>query len=293
MRGKNMVMHFTKVKIVGLVFLTILLLVFKVSTEAPHIAGFKKSDLKKVMEITGVTYDGTLEDLVKVTQKAWLRPAGKERWEIEQQPYENKRAELLPVFKSMGLVDAWKIKDTSFEHILFMGATVARMALRMETLQEVLEMPVAYKDIIFLSGGRSLIQEEKDFLKKRGWNPIATTEGGVYPRLFEENKIPLNKVVFINASETVQPDGKVWRPTTADCVRDWLKENPTPGLTLVISSQPFCHYQKIVAESLLPETFVVKAVGVKAPESTTVAVYLDTLARTIYQWVTTTQKNKK
>lgn len=293
MQGETMVMRTTKTRIVGLIFSIAVLCFFKISTEAPLIAGFKSADLKKVMNITGITYDGTLQDLVKVTQKAWLRPAGKERWEIEDQPYEKKRAELLPVFKDMGLVDAWEIKDKSYEHILFMGATVFRMDLRMDMLHEVLALPVAYKDIIFLSGCRYLTQDEKDFLKKRGWDPVATTEGGVYPRLFEEKKIPLNKVVFIDSPETVHPDGRVWRPTTADGVKDWLKTKPTAGLTLIISSQPFCHYQKIVTESLLPETFVVKAVGVKAPDSTTVAVYLDTLARTIYQWVTTTQKNKK
>jgi hypothetical protein len=286
-----MVTNRIKVGTVTLMFCAFLFVFFKTRTEVPHIAGFKKADLEQVLYLTGVTYDGTLQDLVKATQKGWLRPAGKERWEIEDQPHEKQRDVLLPLFRNMGLVDAWEAQESSYEHILFMGATVFRMAARMETLHEVLVKLTSYKDIVFLSGCRYLTGDEKEFLIKRGWSPVATTEGGVYPRLFEENKIALDKVIFIDSPETILPSGRVWRPTTADGVKDWLKTNPTPGTALVISSQPFCHYQKVVAESLLPTTFTVQAVGVKAPEDTTVAVYLDTLARTLYQWVTT-QKNK-
>ena len=280
-----------KMGTVALMFSVSLFVFFKTRTEAPQIAGFKKADLEQVLKLTGVTYDGTLQDLVKVTQKGWLRPAGKERWEIEDQPHEKQRAELLPLFKNMGLVDAYEVTESSYDHILFMGATVFRMALRMETLHEVIAKLTSYKDIIFLSGCRYLTDNEKEFLVKRGWNPLATTEAGIYPRMFEEFQIPMNKVVCIDSLETKKADGTMYRPTTADTVKDWLKMNPTPGTALVISSQPFCHYQKVVTESLLPATFTVKAVGVKAPEDTTVAVYLDTLARTLYQWVST-QKNK-
>ncbi len=268
-----------------------LFIFFKTRTEAPQIAGFKKADLEQVLKLTGVTYDGTLQDLVKATQKGWLRPAGKERWEIEEQPHEKKRAELLPLFKNMGLVDGWEVKEPSYDYILFMGATVFRMAFRMETLHEVLTKLTSYKDIVFLSGCRYLTDNEKEFLAKRGWDSLAITEAGIYPRMFEEFQIPMNKVVCIDSAETKKADGTMYRPTTADTVKDWLKTNPLAGSALVISSQPFCHYQKVVTESLLPTTFRVQAVGVKAPEDTTVAVYLDTVARTLYQWVST-QKTK-
>ena len=286
-----MVTNRMKMGTVALMFSVSLFVFFKTRTEAPQIAGFKKADLEQVLKLTGVTYDGTLQDLVKVTQKGWLRPAGKERWEIEDKPHEKQKAELLPLFKNMGLVDAYEVTESSYDHVLFMGATVFRMALRMETLRDVLASPIAYKDIVFLSGCRYLTDNEKEFLVKRGWNPLATTEAGIYPRMFEEFKIPMDKVVCIDSLETKKTDGTMYRPTTADTVKDWLKTNPTPGTALVISSQPFCHYQKVVTESLLPTTFRVKTVGVKAPEDTTVAVYLDTLARTLYQWVST-QKTK-
>ena len=286
-----MVANRIKAGTVALMFSVSLFVFFKTRTEAPQIAGFKKADLEQVLKLTGVTYDGTLQDLVKATQKGWLRPAGKERWEIEEQPHEKKRAELLPLFKNMGLVDAWEAKEPSYDYILFMGATVFRMALRMETLHEVLAKLTSYKDIVFLSGCRYLTDNEKEFLVMRGWNPLATTEAGIYPRMFEEFQIPMNKVVCIDSLETKKADGTMYRPTTADTVKDWLKTNPISGSALVISSQPFCLYQKVVTESLLPTTFKVEAVGVKAPEDTTVAVYLDTLARTLYQWVST-QKNK-
>jgi len=285
-----MIISRKKIKIMTVLFVS-LFVFFKIKTEVHQIAGFKKSDLDQVLKLTGVTYDGTLQDLVKATQKSWLRPAGKERWEIEEQPHEQKRKDLIPLFKSMGLVDECKLQETSYDYVLFMGATVFRMALRMETLHEVLEKLTSYKNIVFLSGCRYLTDNEKQFLTKRGWETFVPTEVGVYPRMFEESKIPMQKTVCINSLETKRADGTTYRPTTADTVNDWLKTAPGSGSALVISSQPFCHYQKIVTESLLPKEFKVAVVGVKAPEDTTVAVYLDTLARTLYQWVST-QKNK-
>lgn len=274
------------VGMVALFFYSSLPAFTEVKAEVLHMAGFEKKDIEAVLKITGVTYDGTLQDLVKVTQKNWLRPAGKERWEVGE-VHEDKRKQLVPLFKRMGLIDAFITTEKSYDHILFMGATVFRMALRLETLKEVLGALTSYQDIVFLSGCRYLTDNEKEFLKKRGWDPVAKTEAGIYPRMFEEFAIPLAKTICIDSAESKKTDGTSYRPTTADTVKDWLKTNPVPGTAVVISSQPFCHYQKVVTESLLPKTFKVSVVGVKAPEDTTVAVYLDTIARTLYQWSST------
>ena len=284
--------NLVKIGTLGVMAAVLFFVFFKIKSESILIAGFEKEVLENVLKITGVTYDGTIDDLVKQTQKAWIRPAGKERWEMEEIS-EDKRHELMPLFGKLGLVDECKSTKKSYEYILFMGGTVSRMALRMETLKELLVSEVQYQNIVFLSGCRYLTDNEKQFLSDKKWDPIATTEFGIYPKLFEEYQIPVNKIVAINAPETVRSNGTTYRPTTADTVECWLQTNPLPGSVVIISSQPFCHYQKIVTESLLPSSFAVSVVGVESPADTIVANYLDTIARTLYQWVSVTLKKNK
>ncbi len=261
-------------------------LFFKTRTKDEKIAGYEKADIQQLLRLTDLKWDGKdVKQLVEITQKGWLRTAGKERWDAES-IHQDKVEKLQPLFKKMGLVEACSPACQSYDHILFMGATVFRMDLRMLSLAKLLNHGLQYTDIVFLSGARALQENEKQFLVEKKWSVIPTTEAGVYPEMFIDHGIALNNIVFIDAPETVKPDGTKYRPTTADTVIKWLMTNPTPGKCLVISSQPFCQYQKVVTETLLPKTFTVDAAGDKAPADTTVAVYLDTLARTIYQWST-------
>ncbi len=253
------------------------------------IAGFKKADLEKVLELTGVTYDGTFSGLVQATQKAWLRPGSKERWELAPL-HEDKRDQLLPLFRKMWLVDEWIDQRFTYNYIFFMGAWVGYgMEERMETLRKLLAIPVHADSIVILSGSREVTERERTLLTKQGWQKIPSLEVGLYPRLFKENGLPFETMVLSNAPATKRPDGTWYRPTTAGTVNAWLQRCPTPqpGIVLVVSNQPFCNYQQVVVESLLPKGFSVRTVGKKAPTETPVAVYLDTIARTLYQWQVT------
>lgn len=265
-----------------ILFIAVLSIFFKVNT-GQEIAGFKKNDLEKVLHVTGVTYDGSTEDLVKVTQKSWLRPNNKERWELGEL-FESKREELVPLFRKMGLVDERKNILQFYEYIFFMGAHLDGMKNRMKVLEYVLAQGLSYKNIVFLSGARDLTEQEKDEAARLGWSPVPTTEAEVAPFLCSDQGIVMDKVVLIDAPKVQQSDGTWRRPTTADTVEKWLQTKPAAGSIVIISSQPFCHNQKVVVESLVPEDFVVDVVGAKASEDTKIAVYLDTIARTLYQW---------
>jgi hypothetical protein len=58
-------------------------------------------------------------------------------------------------------------------------------------------------------------------------------------------------------------------------------ENPEPGRSLIISSQPYIGYHDSVARSRLPPGFSIETVGLPALEDLPIAVYLDNLARWI------------
>ncbi len=266
----------------AILFIACLSVFFKLNT-GQTIAGFRKSDLEKVLSITGVTYDGSIDDLVKATQKSWLRPNNKERWEIGE-IFEQKNEELLPLFKKMGLVDECKNIADRYDYIFFMGSTIMNMQERMETLKNILIKPTSYKDIVFLSGARDLTELEKEEAARLGWSSIPRTEAQAAPFLCSDQGIVMDKVVLIDAPKVQQSDGTWRRPTTADTVEKWLQTKSAAGSIVIISSQPFCHNQKVVVESLVPEDFIVDVVGAKAPENTKIAVYLDTIARTLYQW---------
>ena len=263
---------------------------FKLNTNQT-IAGFNKTDLEQLLSITHLTYDGTVDDLVKVTQKSWRRPNDKERWEI-QEIFENKRQELLPIFTRMGLVNALTVARSSYDHILFIGAIIPNMQKRIVMFKNMFE-GILYKDIVVLSGARDLTLSEQEQVERLGWKPTPVTEAQVIPFLFAQEGFKMEKVMLIDVPKIEKSPGVWARPTSEDTLEKWLMTKPTVGSILIISSQPFCCSQKIVVESLVSKDFSVDIVGTKAPESTKIAVYLDTIARSLYQWHNTQIKNKK
>ena len=272
-------------------FIFLLLPVFTQAGEL--IAGFKKADLEKVLSITGIVYDGTIGDLVKVTQKAWLRPRGKERWELDPM-HEDKREQLLPLFKKMYLVDEWINQKFTYDYILFQGAWVGYgFEERMETLKKLLAVPVHAQEIAILTGSRLLTSREKKLLSQQGWKDLPEMELGLYPRLFKQQGLPIEDMILVDAPPTKQKDGSWYQSATEDAVKKWLTQRPVPqpGLVLSISHQPFCNFQHQLIESLLPKGFTIRTVGKAAAADTPVVVYLDTIARTLYVWYHGQQKN--
>ena len=73
------------------------------------------------------------------------------------------------------------------------------------------------------------------------------------------------------------------RPNTADTIKLWMHANPEPGLSLIISSQPYVHYQDAVLRAYLPAEFTLEVVGKKARSVVSDGKHLDNLARWLYQ----------
>ncbi len=73
------------------------------------------------------------------------------------------------------------------------------------------------------------------------------------------------------------------RPGTKETLIEWLESQPEPGRCLFISSQPFCGYQDSVARTYLPSSFEIETIGPNADEEIAVSIFLDNLARWLYQ----------
>jgi hypothetical protein len=239
--------------------------------------------LKTVLDITNIQTNNSIEEIVAKTQKEWLRPPNKERFEIETDTYANKKDLLLPLFKKLEMIDAITPIEKKYRYAIVLGALLPRIQKRISYLISLWNSGVRFDAVVFLTGQRTLDKTlEIPLLKTEGKTPETETDMVkiVYQTAIMPNEMRAVPVIFVDAKTK---DNK--RPTTGDTVNAWLTHNPPPGSCLVVSNQPYVHYQEEVLKTLLPETFTIECIGdeVDDNEKVMTAVYLDTLARWLYQ----------
>lgn len=248
------------------------------------------SDLLKLLEITGVTHDGSLADIVKKTQEQWLRQPGKERWEIVAKDWKKREDEILKLIRSLDLVESISPLQKNYDYLLWMGAAYSRVESRLQHIIALWQDGLRFNDVVILTGARPLIKDEIDKIKQKYSvkNEVElTTEADCMKYVYENISMPeamrAVPVTFVNVPMFKNQDGSLKRPTTGDTVNLWFQQaKPTPGNCLVISNQPYVCYQNSVVKTLLPQGFIIETVGEKA-EGTKIDDHLDNLARFLYQ----------
>ncbi len=232
-----------------------------------------KEALVELLDLCNLRYEKSLESIVQVTQKSWYQP-GKERWEFEER-YSEKKEEALPLFQKLGCIDPVNAKENSYEYGILMGGLTSRMQGRINHLISEWKRGVRFKKLVILTGERRLIDEEL---------PTSTikTEVAMLLHLLENAHLP-KELISLPCSLINSPMQGDKRPTTIDTVKAWLLEEPKPGTCLVFANQPFVCYFDAVLKSYLPASFQVETVGSVADLDLPLSVYLDNLARTLYQ----------
>lgn len=267
--------------------------------------------LLDILALTGVTHDGTLPGIVAASQKAWLRPAGKERWQMGEQ-FEALKEKILPLFEQMNLLQEVRPSAKVYDYALFNGSTVPNMRERLAVLFKLYNDGVRFKKLVVFLGDRPLDPEREPesifFDRKNGVLPIREDwkEPAVLPKtetdmghmLLDQAILPAGfkesvEIEFVDTPMQRNADGSLRRPNTGDTVNLWLTRNPKPGTALSISSQPHVHYQHAVLETLLPETFTLDTVGGAVKQPIHVGNFLDNLARWLYQEDKLEQKRAK
>lgn len=261
--------------------------------------------LQRLFDLSGVQpIDNSLEEIVKATQGegGWLRAAGKERWELDkQESHELKRTEFIVALDAVGMLQEITPRHQLYEYALLMGATVEGMRDRLSYLFKLWDDGIRFKKIIILVGERPLdpkIEGEAVLMKgscqnmvmKHDWQrPVAwpTNEADAMQMILDQVGWPHGfdavEIVWARVPMIQKPDGSFVRPITDDTLYQWLALNPTPGSCLVISSQPHAAYQYTTVLKLLPATFSVDVAGRGVKKVSNIAVYLDALARLLYQ----------
>jgi len=258
--------------------------------------------LLEILEVTQVKHEGNLKSIVDATQKAWLRPAGVERWQMGE-TYKEQGPTLYPLFKRMGIMDDVNPTQKNYDYGVILGALVSRVRQRLASAVEAWNNGVRFTHLVFLVGARPLDPEkesERDLFNvsnkylpiKPGWKApevLPTTETEMARMVFDQADLPEEfrkavTVTFIDTPMQKTATGDLRRPNTGDTVNQWLADPATkPGTVLAFSNQPYVDYQDAVLRTLLPETFTVETVGAAGSGNEQVDVVLDNLARWLYQ----------
>lgn len=239
-------------------------------------------ELQEILAITGVEHRNDLESIVQATQKSFLRPAGKERWEISDDQYAAVESQLMPLFNKLELIDTLYPTHQHYDYVLWMGSLLASAEKRLLFLKELWQQGLRFDNLVILTGERSLIPEERDAIRAICQRTYSS-EPEMMDWVYENTVLPqeMRQIPVTRISSVAAPGAH--RATTPDTVRDWLKTNPVPGTVLIISSQPYTRYQEAVVRQYLPASFVLDSAGKKSLSKTPITTYLDNLARWIYQ----------
>lgn len=262
--------------------------------------GFVDDNVLLLLKELNINHDGTLKNIVDVTQKVWLRRAGHERWNVVDK-YEEKREKLLILLKNIGMIDKVIPKRSYYTYAILLGSTVFSFRKRLSHLIKLFKEGVRFSEIVVLVGQRGLSDEinEKEATMKpneellplnKDWTfegKMPKTEFDMAKMVFSQTDLPGNmkkvKITFIDTPKQKNKDGSLRRPNTEDTIIKWLATSPKEGICLAISGQPHILYQSSVLRTHIPHEFGLEVVGVGAKEPHNIAVILDALARYLYQ----------
>ena len=131
--------------------------------------------LKKILEVTNITHDGNLQSVVEATQKAWLRKAGTERWDVDDS-FEKLHDQLYPLFKELGILEEITPSKKVYDYGVVLGAMVTRIRDRLNLMLRAFESGVRYKKLIIQVGDRERHPEKESkevlFDRNNGFLPI-------------------------------------------------------------------------------------------------------------------------
>lgn len=219
-----------------------------------------------------------LNKIIKITQEKWLRPDGKERWDLEDSSLLiAQRENILNLLKKLGFIDEIQPSFKDYESILLLGASDINLIARINYLQKAWKLGVRYKKCYLLTGGMVVKNNiHLDNIPKTDTDLIIET----YNQLSHNWPYLLKQVEVI----PIIAKSKLPRPNTRDTLNAWLERREKTTNLLVISNQPFIPYQNLVTKSILKANYQFETVGNGADSSMIIRVMLDSVARCLYEY---------
>ncbi len=256
----------------------------------------KKPRLKlvRVLDLLGMESitkpETTLLEVNSWAQSHLLRQG--ERWTKQVDRFEELKPKIRPLLQDLGLVEERCPSFTSYEGAIIYGSLLPGMCLRLDYLIEAWKKGVRFTHLYFLSGERPINPEKEAvnvFLQGQMFKIEAETESAMAHLLWQRPEVPKDmregtQVHFI--SVPMKKEGSVTiRPTTDDTVIAWLERKPPFGRYLAVTNAPYIERQDLVIRTLVAKKgdFTFDTVGPSANKEEQVAIFLDELARVIFQ----------
>ena len=198
-------------------------------------------------------------NFVELTQEKFFnRKNGAERWHTKDLTWINSdnNCKILNNMKILGFYDKILPKNTCYDAICILGATMPSMKSRIRYVEElVTNGKINSKYIVLLTGERYLVTEidasDEELLKLSEYFQVSKeklTETHAFRYLYDSSKLKDNFELII--VDTPQRNGV--RPTTQTTVEDFLKlPNFNFGSLLFISSQPSVKYQNSIINEVI------------------------------------------
>lgn len=217
-----------------------------------------------------IEHDGTLPSISKGAQKAWLRPAGKERWQTVDTYSAEDRKAVLEYYVQTGKLAEKRPSKSTYQAGVICGATTFRMKKRLDYFEK---LDVQVGEVVLLSGARDLDPTVEEV------PPGCYTEGDAFMEIWKASPL-YAKTPWKHLQHPMHPDGR--RPGAADILNLWLKSEPT-GPVLIVTNQPYCCYYEAIAQKVLLAPLEFEVVGEAcSPDSQKTDTLLDNLARWLY-----------
>ncbi len=236
-------------------------------------SSFVNDDLQQLLKVMEVPNDGTLPSIIEATQKTWKRPAGKEIWHIENNLSEIQAKAVMEYCSKNRFFIEIMPTQKSYDYAVILGATVATMQKRIDFLEKTFKSGAQFKQVVLLSGARPLdltIETAPEGCQ---------TEGEALAHLWQACPLS-NQVPWAHFD---CPMRGAARPNTADTYNLWLASKPKAGSCVMVSNQPYCLYQQLVTEAVMPKGFIFETVGPASDSSkANPAAMLDMIARCLY-----------
>ena len=237
--------------------------------------------LAQLLEATKTTCDKTLPSIVEATQEAWLRKPHQERWQMGD-PNGMYKDDVLPLLDKLGITASIDPEAKEYDYAIILGATVTTIEDRLAQLKKYLDKDIRIKKLILLTGQRDLTDDEKKYMANQG-APNVKTETDAMKFIAKAEPFKHIECTLVDTPKQQTSNGSLRRPNTADTVANWIAQSPAPGSILAISSQPFVAYQDTSLRTYLPRNFSLETVGDIDPRERTTSLFLDTIARWLYQ----------
>lgn len=232
--------------------------------------------LLKILSFFGIAHEGTLESIVQQTQAHFLRAKNKERWDINSVESKKLRSNVLPCLKHLGLVNTLPPSPGVYDYVVVFGFVSINVQRSFDCIDAYLQSNVLQTRSVVLLTSSLPLPPGKPWYKK------GQSEADWMVSLYTQSLLSRYPYTCINVPMITEKD-IVRRPTTEDTVHAWLKTKPVPGKVLVVSSLPFIRRQTRILEMLAPQGFSFAPSGPAAERGFPLALYLDELARMLYQ----------